>query len=142
MAIRFEPGCLYVSLVLFVPAIVTAYLLHSAVWLLIIPLGIIALVVLVAAIPSAIGGGRKGRVVTPEQFADELERHLLGTEGRWDWDDVTSLAIADKRLDQVRCKLFDFDSDSLKQEADREKLKAIIAALRRGELPEIVPQKI
>src|SRR4029077_12241397 len=99
----FKPGFLYVSLVLFVPAIVAAYFLHSVVWLLIIPLGIIALAVLVAAIV-----GRKKRIVTAEQFANELERHLLGTEDRWDWDDITSLAIEDERLELMRCKLFEF----------------------------------
>src|SRR5438132_14304578 len=43
------------------------------------------------------------RKVTPEQFADELERHLLGTDGEWGWDDTTSIAIADERLDNLRC---------------------------------------
>jgi hypothetical protein len=94
MAGRIKPGCPYVALVLFVPAIAAAYFLHSAMWLGIIPPGIIVLAVLVSAIV-----GRKKRIVTAEQFANELERHLLGTEGRWDWDDITSLAIADERLD-------------------------------------------
>jgi hypothetical protein len=134
MAIRFKPGCLYLSLILFVPAIVAAYFLHSAVWFSIIPPGIIVLAVLVSAIV-----GRKKRIVTAEQFANELERHLLGTEGRWDWDDVTSMAIADERLERIRWKLFEFNCDSLSQQEDKDKLKAIIEALRRGELPVIVP---
>jgi hypothetical protein len=117
-------------LVLLMPAVLTAYFLHSAKWLVIIPFGIIALALVVAAIPSK-------RKVSPEQFADELERHLLGTEGKWDWDDTTSIAIADKRLEQIRTNLMKFDS--LAQEQDKKELKAIIAALRRGELPEVVP---
>lgn len=40
--------------------------------------------------------------VTLEQFADELERHLLGTECEWDWDDVISVVIADERLERIR----------------------------------------
>lgn len=77
------------------------------------------------------------RRITPEQFADELERHLLGTEGRWDWDDTTSIAIADERLDRLRGGLSKFDS--LARTKEQEELKAIIAALRRGEFPEVVP---
>jgi hypothetical protein len=99
-------------------------------WLVVIPLGIVTLALLVAALP-----GRK-RKVTPEQFANELERHLLGTESRQVWDSITSCAIADERLEQIRCELPKFDS--LTEEKDREELKTIIAALRRGELPEIV----
>jgi hypothetical protein len=123
------PGFLYLLLILLVPAILTAYFLHSAMWLLVIPLGIVTLALLVAAIP-----GRK-RKVTPEQFADELERHLLGTES--DWDKTTSCAIADERLEQIRWELPKFDS--LTDEKAREELKTIIAALRRGELQEVVP---
>jgi hypothetical protein len=123
-------GCAVVLLVLFVPAILTAYFLQSAIWLLIIPVAIIILALFVAARPSR-------RKITPEQFAGELERHLLGTEGQWDWDDTTSIAIADERLERIRWNLSKFDS--LMQEKDKEELKAIIAALRRGELPEAVP---
>ncbi len=76
------------------------------------------------------------RKVTPEQFADELERHLLGTGGPWDWDDTTSVAIADPRLEEVRSRLGP-NLASLSREKDKDELRAIIAALRRGELPEI-----
>jgi len=131
MAIRLRTGCLYLLLILFVPAILTAYFLHSATWFLIIPLGIVMLALLVAAIP-----GRK-RIVTPEQFADELEKHLLGTESSQAWDKITSCAIADERLEQIRWELPKFDS--LTEEKDRDELKTIIAALRRGELQEVVP---
>jgi hypothetical protein len=124
-------GCTIVLLVLFLPATLAAYVLHDLVWLIVVPIGIIALALIVAALPS------KGREVTPSQFADELERHLLGTEGPWDWDDTTSIRIADERLERIRCELSKFDS--LTQEKDKDELKAIIAALRRGELPEVVP---
>jgi hypothetical protein len=116
--------------VLFVPTIVTAYFLHSLRWLVIVPIGIVALALFLAALPIK-------RKVTPEQFADELERHLLGAEGEWDWDDTTSIAIVDKRLERIRLEIGKFDS--LAQEKDRDELRALIAALRRGELPEIIP---
>ncbi len=119
-------GLVVVLLVLFVPAILTSYSRQSPIWLVIIPLGVIALAFLVAALPIK-------RKVTPQQFADELEEHLLGTEGRWDWDDTTSIAIADRRLEQLRQILPKFDS--LATQADKDELAAIIAALRRGEFP-------
>ena len=93
----------------------------------IVPFGIIVLVFLLAALPI-----KRKRKVTPEEFADELEKHLLGTEGKWDWDDVTSVAIADDRLELIRRGLPKFDR--LSDEKDREELRALIAALRRGEV--------
>jgi hypothetical protein len=134
MAIRLSglPGCAAALLVLFGPALLVTYLTHSLIWLIAVPFVIILVALLVAAIPSK-------RKVTPEQFADELERHLLGTEGPWDWDDVTTIAIADERLERIRWELSRFDS--LSQEQDREELKALVAAIRRGELPELVPPK-
>jgi hypothetical protein len=75
------------------------------------------------------------RKVTPEQFAEKLEKHLLGTEGKWDWDDTTSMAIADERLERIRRGLSKFDR--LARSKDRDELGAIIAALRRGEFSEI-----
>jgi hypothetical protein len=88
------------------------------------------MIVLVAALPLK-------RKVTPEQFAGELERHLLGTGGRWDWDDTTSVSFADQRLERIRRELRKFDS--LTNEQGMDELKALIAALRRGEFPEVVP---
>jgi hypothetical protein len=120
-----------VLLVLFLPAAATAYVLHNLAWFLVVPFGIIVLAFLIAA---ALPRKRK---VTPQQFADELEKHLLGTEGKWGWDDVTSVAIADDRLELIRWGLPKFDS--LSDEKDREELRGLIAALRRGEVPEVVP---
>lgn len=64
-------------------------------------------------------------------FADELERHLLGTEGPWEWDDTSSVAIADPQLEEVRLRLGP-NLDSLSEDKDKDELRAIIAALRRG----------
>jgi hypothetical protein len=107
--------------------------LRDLVWFIVVPIGIIILALIVAALPS------KGREVTPSQFADELERHLRGTGGPWDWDDTTSRRIADERLERIRRELPNFDS--LAREEDKAQLKAIIKALRRGDLPEVVPVK-
>jgi hypothetical protein len=118
-----------VLLVLFLPAALTAYLLHNLVWLVIVPVGIIFLAFFIAALPIK-------RKVTPEQFAEELERHVLGTAGPWDWDDTTSVAIADPRLEEVRSRLGP-NFGSLSDEKFRDELRAIIAALRRGKLAEV-----
>ena len=75
------------------------------------------------------------RKVSPEEFAEKLEKHLLGTEGKWDWDDTTSIALADERLERIRLGLSKFDL--LSRMKNRDELEAIIAALRRGEFPDI-----
>ena len=121
-------------LVLFLPAAATAFVFHNVTWFFVVPFGIVALTFLLAALPI-----KRKRRVTPEEFADELEKHLLGTEGKWDWDDVTSVAIADDRLELIRWELPKFDR--LSDEKDREELRALIAALRRGEVPEVVPPR-
>jgi hypothetical protein len=126
-------GCAIVLLVLFLPAALAAYVLHNVAWLVVVPVGIIALALIVAGLPS------KGRRVTPAQFADEIERHLLGADDAFDWDDTTSIRIADERLERIRWELPKFDS--LAREEDKAEPKAIIEALRRGELPEVVPVK-
>ena len=111
-------------LVLFVPAALTAYGMHSLSWLVGVPVGLIVLMLVIAALPSK-------RQVTAERFADELERHLLGTEGQWDWDDATSIRIADPRLEAVRSRLGE-NLDSLSTDEDKDELGAIIAGLRSG----------
>ena len=123
-----------VLLVLFVPAAATAFVLHNLALFFVVPFGIIVLIFFLAALPT-----KRKRRVTPEEFADELEKHLLGTEGKWDWDDVTSVAIADDRLELIRWGLPRFDL--LSDEKDKEELRAFIAALRRGEVPQVVQPK-
>jgi hypothetical protein len=122
-------GWAIVLLVLFLPATLTAYVLHNFAWLVVVPAGIILLAFFVAALPIK-------RKVAPEQFADELERHLLGTGEPWDWDDTTWVAITDPRLEAVRSRLGP-NLASLSHEKDKDELRAIIAAIRRGEFPEM-----
>jgi hypothetical protein len=102
------------------------HFLHSEVWSFAAPPLLIILMLLVAAL----GPKRK---ITAEQLADRLENHLLGAEGPYDWDDTISVAVADKRLEILRQSLSDFDQLSTPEK--REELRAIIKALRRGEIP-------
>jgi hypothetical protein len=113
--------------ILFVPAGVVAYFTRNPKWLTIIPFGIVMAALLVAALPIR-------RKVTPEQWASELEPHLLGTDGPWDWDDATGVALANPRLEAIRGRLVRFDA--LTTEEQRREFEAIISALKRGEIPE------
>ena len=130
MAIHLQggAGCLFVQAILILPAIAAAVIFHSAWLLVIVPFGLLVLWLALAK------WGPK-RKVTPEQFANELEPHLLGTGGAWHWDDVTSVGIDDKRLERLRAKLVKFDS--LMLEERRTEFAEIIAALRRGEVPDV-----
>jgi hypothetical protein len=127
MHIRGGAGCLVVILLL-VPAILAATMLHSAWFLIAVPAGLLVLW-------AALGKWGPKKKVTPQQFADELERHLLGIDGNWGWDDTTSIAITDHRLDILRRRLTKFDLLGLPER--REELAAIVAALRRGEVPDM-----
>jgi hypothetical protein len=71
-----------------------------------------------------------------EQLTDGLQRHLLGTEDRWDWNDANSVSKADLRMEQVESSLGP-NLDALSHEKGKGELRAIMAALRRGELPEV-----
>jgi hypothetical protein len=104
------------------------YALHSKVWILIIPLTVILLMLLIAALPIK-------KKITPQQFANLLEPHLLGTDGPWGWDDAISVALADERLELLRLSLPKFDR--LHTDELREELREIIAALRRGEVLDV-----
>jgi hypothetical protein len=77
------------------------------------------------------------RKVTPQDFADELERHLQGADNDDDWDRTSSARIFNPLLEEVRQSLTD-RFDSLSNPEDREELRHIIEALRRGEFPNAV----
>jgi hypothetical protein len=89
------------------------------------PLIIISVVLVAALAPK--------RKITPEQFAERLEKHLLGTEGPCDWDDTLSVTPADERLEILQQSLIVFNQ--LDTHEKRERLRRIIEALRRGEVP-------
>ena len=111
---------------LLVPGLVAAYFLHSYSWILIGPGFMVVLMLIIAALPIK-------RKITPQAWADDLEKHLLGTEGPYDWDDATSVRLADERLENLRCRLSDFDT--LATPEKREELRQIVEALRRGDIP-------
>jgi hypothetical protein len=41
---------------------------------------------------------------TREEILRIVENQVNGTEGRWDWDDFTSIPIADPELERVRAE--------------------------------------
>ena len=73
------------------------------------------------------------RKITPQEWAIDLEKHLLGTEGPYDWDDATSVTLADERLESLRSRVL-HDFHMLDTPEKREEFRQIIA-LRRGEVP-------
>lgn len=74
--------------------------------------------------------------LTAEQFADALEKHLLGKDDSMQWEDLSFTRIADERLAQIQRDLWRFDSLSTEQE--KKELKALIAAIRSGSPAEVV----
>ena len=113
-------------MVLFLPAALIAYVLHGLMWLLVVPFGIIGIALGLAAL-------LRKRKVTAEQFADELERHLLETESPWDWDETSTVAIADPRLEEVRLRL-GRSLDRLAYESDKDELPAFSPQTRQTPL--------
>jgi hypothetical protein len=73
------------------------------------------------------------RELTPQQLADELERHLVGNEGPYDWDDTTSFELADERLNRLIPRLLEYDRVDTPEK--RKQLREMIEVLRRGEIP-------
>jgi MFS family permease len=120
-------GCAILIALLGGPSLLAGYLLHSAGWAIVIFAALIGLMLCIAALPI-------GRKVSPQQYADELEHHLLGTEGEWDWDQTSSVRLSNPHLEQIRRSLEDrFDSLSTSQ--DREDLRRIIDVLRIDKVP-------
>jgi hypothetical protein len=124
-------GCAVFLILIFGPGLVVARLRHSMVWAFIGPFALCTLGVLIAALPFK-------RRVTPHEFANELERHLMGEDDDDEWDRTSAVSISDLRLDQVRRSLSD-RFDSLSTTHDRDQLRHVIEALRRGEFPGALP---
>jgi hypothetical protein len=120
-------GCLGLIAYLFLPGLILTYVLKSYSWILIGPAVMVCLMFAVAALPIK-------RKITPQQWANQLEKHLLDTEGPYDWDDTTSVTLADERLEQLRSRIM-MDFESLDTPQKREEFRQIIEALRRGEIP-------
>jgi hypothetical protein len=120
-------GCVFFLGIVVGPGLIAAYVLHSAVWAVIGPVAVLGVLLGVAALPFR-------RKITPQEFANELERHLDGTDNDDDWDRTSSVRISNRLLEQVRLSLGS-QFDSLSTPQDREELRRIIEALRRGEFP-------
>lgn len=136
------PGCVALLLALLVPSVLMAYVLHNLAWLVAVPIGILGLIFAVAFVLGVLErlfgiGRRKG---TPEEFANALEKYLLGEELDPGWDDPMDVVLADPRLEQVRLRL-GLNLTSLTREEDKDELRGIIAALRRGDFPDVPPQR-
>ncbi|HEV2245472.1 MAG TPA: hypothetical protein VGW37_02365 [Terriglobia bacterium] len=71
---------------------------------------------------------RRNRL-TVSQVADTIEKHIKGTDGPWDWDEFTSIAAPDPRLNAVRLRCIDLDGLVLPDQRNRE-LEKIVADLR------------
>ena len=61
--------------------------------------------------------------LTAADVADRIERHILETEEEWDWDEFTSIPIANGDLNKIRMECID-------AEGNREELKKIVERLR------------
>ena len=79
-------------------------------------------------------GSSEKRYVTPQELADELERHLVGNEGQYAWDDTTSYELTDERLNRLVSRLPEYGR--LDTPEKRDPFRAIIETLRRGEIPD------
>jgi len=121
-------GCVAFLVLLLGPGLFVAYFMHSAWWIILCPVVLVALMLVVAALPSK-------RKRTPQEWANELEKHLLGTEGPFDWDDAISVKLANQRLESLRQRILLSDFDRLDTPEKREQFRLIIDALRRGEVP-------
>jgi uncharacterized membrane protein len=76
------------------------------------------------------------RKITPQEWAEDLEEHLLGTAGPHSWDIATGATLADKNLEKLRRAItYTNDYAMLNSSETRQNLREIIEALRRGEVP-------
>jgi hypothetical protein len=122
------------AVALFPVTVGLVFLLRSQWWYLGLIPAIIAGVLWIALLLPE----RKPTNITPQGLAVKLEAHLLGTEGRWDWDDLTSLRVADPKLAVLIGTLVKFDK--LTPMERRKEFVDVIAALKRGEIPGVEPE--
>lgn len=126
-------GCVLLVGLLFGPGIFATYFSGSLIWLFAMPLAtIVGLFVLANSLPK--------RNLTPDQFADELERRLSKLGDTMNLDDVLSISVADERLGRVLTQLRELEYAPMEKQT--EELKSAIAAIRRGDLPEVVTPTI
>jgi hypothetical protein len=83
---------------------------------------------------SSLSGRSEKREVTPQELAEELERHLAGNEGPYDWRATTSVELTDERLNRLIPRLIEYGR--LDTAEKRQQFREIIETLRRGEIPD------
>jgi len=112
-----------------VPALLLASAVRSWMWF----FGALIAEVILLCLFAAFGRSDK-RDVTPQELAEELERHLVGNEGPYDWGATTSVELTDERLNRLIPRLIEYDRlDTAKK---REQFREIIETLRRGKVPD------
>ncbi len=119
-------GCVGL-IALLLPGIIAGLLLQSWLWGTSITVALLAIVGIVFYIRS------KHRI-TPQTWAAQLEKHLLGTEGPYDWQHATSKTFADKKLDTLRVRIAS-EYKALDTPEKKEAFQRIIDSLQRGEIP-------
>jgi hypothetical protein len=122
-------GRIALAIVLLVPGLLLASALHSWTWFFVALITEVILLCLVAAF-----GRSDKRDVTPQELAQELERHLIGNEGPYDWGATTSVEITDQRLNRLIPRLIEYDR--LDTAEKRQQFREMIEILRRGEIPD------
>ena len=128
-AARSVRRCFALAIFFIVPGLMLSSALHSLTWLFAVPAALLLLTLFIGAL-----GSSEKRYVTPQELADELERHLVGNEGQYDWDDTTSYELTDERLNRLVSRLPEYDR--LDTPEKRDPFRAIIETLRRGEIPD------
>jgi len=121
-------GRIAMAIALAFPALLLANAFHSWKWF---SGAVIVEVLLLWLIASS---RSKKRDVTPQGLADELERHLVGNKGPYDWDATTSFEITDERLNRLIPRLIEYDR--LDTEEKRDQFRKIVEMLRCGEIPD------
>jgi hypothetical protein len=128
-AARSLRGWIALAIFFFLPGLLISSALHSWTWL----FAVRAALVVLGIIIGAFGRGEK-RSITPHELADELERHLVGSEGQYDWDHTTSVEVTNEKLNRLVSRLPEYDR--LDTPEKRDQFRALIEALRRGEIPD------
>src|ERR1700722_6334238 len=97
-------GRIALAIALVVPALLLANGLNSRVWFF---AAITAEVILLCMVAPSRRSDK--RDVTPQELAEELERHLIGKDGPYDWDATTSEKLTDERLNHLIPRLIEYD---------------------------------
>ncbi|MEQ1946391.1 MAG: hypothetical protein ABL995_04340 [Bryobacteraceae bacterium] len=118
-------GCIGI-LALIAPGVVVGLILHSWAW------GISIAAALLAIVGGIILYRRQHRL-TPEKWAVQLEKHLLGTEGPYDWKEATTRPFADPKLESLRVRIAQ-EFKALDTTEKKEAFRKIVEALKRGDV--------